>query len=125
MAENRIVRYLRRNYDGSGEPPIHTNPDNWTLADLFIRQYLNNMSDGFGCNNVWNVFNYLVRHKDELIEFDMISEEGWNNSGYPLWTDYEFDKNFKERGKKASREGFDIASAMNQAIHDMLRQAAT
>ena len=28
------------------------NKDKWTLADLFIRQYLNNQCDGFGLYNV-------------------------------------------------------------------------
>mgnify|MGYP006138654239 CR=1 FL=1 len=63
----------------------------WSLPDLFIRQYLNNMVDGFGLSNVYEMYMYLLSKKNTLIELGMISTEGWNNSGYPLWTNYNFE----------------------------------
>ena len=66
------------------------NKDKWSLADLFIRQYLNNRCDGFGLYNVNDVYNYLVKHKKELIANHMVSRAGRNNCGYTLWKNYEY-----------------------------------
>ena len=64
--------------------------DKWTICDLFIRQWLNNMCDGFGMINVRKMYTYLRAWKDVLIEENMINEKGFNNSGFPLWVDYNF-----------------------------------
>ena len=92
-----IISYLRTNYDGHCEcegwgtgPPFVVEEGKWTLADLFIRQYLNNGGDGFGCFNTKRVYSYLVKHKDELIAHNLISKDGWNNSGFQLWKNYNF-----------------------------------
>jgi len=63
----------------------------WSLPDLFIRQYLNNMADGFGMRSVYNMYKYLKSKKKTLIAHGMISKEGYNNSGFPLWKEYNFD----------------------------------
>jgi len=60
----------------------------WSLADLFIRQWKNNMCDGFDMINVKDTYHYLVKHKSSLLEYDLISEKGINNSGFPLWENY-------------------------------------
>ena len=60
------------------------NKDKWTLADLFIRQYLNNQCDGFGLYNVKDVYNYLVKNREKLIA------NRRNNFGCTLWKKYEF-----------------------------------
>tara|TARA_B100000683_G_C12469936_1_gene547411 strand:- start:493 stop:978 length:486 start_codon:yes stop_codon:yes gene_type:complete len=62
----------------------------WSLPDLFIRQWLNNHQDGFGLKNVGAVYTYLVGARDELIANNFISKDGSNNSGYPLWKNYDF-----------------------------------
>ena len=67
----------------------------WTIADLFIRQKLNNGCDGFGMKNVWRVYKFLCIHKEVLIKHKMVSERAWNNSGYPLWCDYGYDECLK------------------------------
>ena len=92
-----ILEYLRLNYDptaiGLGEeetPPPTPTATAWSFADLFIRQYLNNMVDGFGLKNVEDVYDYLVKNKDVLIKFNLVSKKAWNNSGFPLWEDYDF-----------------------------------
>ena len=69
------------------------NATKWTVADLFIRQWLNNMSDGFGMRNVQETFMYLVSKKDVLVEKRLISKDGYNNSGFSLWKDYNFHDN--------------------------------
>jgi hypothetical protein len=71
-------------------PPVVENNDAWTIADLFIRQLLNNGGDGFGLKNVGFVYGILLKNKDLLIKEKMISKNGFNNSGFELWTDYNF-----------------------------------
>ena len=71
-------------------PPILENDDAWTIADLFIRQLLNNGDNGFGLNNVEFVYSLLLKHKDLLVREKMVSKNGKNNSGFELWTDYNF-----------------------------------
>jgi hypothetical protein len=66
------------------------NEEVWSIADLFIRQWLNNGSDGFGMKNVKNMYEYLRGRREELIEYNLLSEEGRNNSGILLWSDYNF-----------------------------------
>ena len=77
------------------------NEDTWTLSDLFIRQYLNNLVDGFGMVNVMEVYQYLCKHKDLLIEYNMVSKDGWNNSGLTLWENYNFDDYLERFGLKS------------------------
>jgi hypothetical protein len=60
------------------------------MGDLFIRQWLNNGSDGFDMVNVEYVYKVLKEHKDLLIKENMVSKIGFNNSRFPLWNDYNF-----------------------------------
>jgi hypothetical protein len=72
-------------------PPVVENEKEWTIADLFIRQLLNNGGDGFGLKNVGFVyFDIILPNKDLLIKEKMISKTGKNNSGFILWEDYNF-----------------------------------
>lgn len=72
--------------------------DKWTPVDLIIREYLNNgagSSKGFlGVTPARCVagYDFAVDHKEELIEMNMISKDGWNNFGFPLWKDYGFER---------------------------------
>lgn len=68
----------------------NVNPLKWTLAELFIRQYLNNGVDGFGMKNVENNYRWLKSIKEDLIKENLISEVGMNNADYKLWSDYNF-----------------------------------
>ena len=52
------------------------NATKWTVADLFIRQWLNNGCDGFGMINVEEMFEYLLSKRDVLVEKRLISEGG-------------------------------------------------
>lgn len=92
MNKEKIVNTLASNWIEPDElPPTHTNEMWWTLADLFIRQELNNGCDGFGMVNVRKMFNLLSKHKQLLIDNDMLSKDGYNNSGFPLWKNHNFD----------------------------------
>jgi hypothetical protein len=72
-------------------PPILENDKEWSMADLFIRQFLNNGSDGFGLENVEYVYHdILLPNKELLIREKMVSKNGKNNSGMLLWDNYDF-----------------------------------
>lgn len=93
-----ILNYLRRNcckelleLNIPGFVTVDEENKDWTLADLFLRQYLNNGVDGIGLNNISSVYTYLVTCKFILIKYKMIYAIGENNSGYVLWNNYNFD----------------------------------
>ena len=71
---------------------VYEDQSKWTIVDLFIRQFINNTCDGFGLYNVYKVYYYLMKHKEVLIKYDLVSEEGYNNARFHLWKNYEFDK---------------------------------
>ena len=88
-SKQEIIAYLVKNSDGYDDPKFHSvNRENWTIADLFIRQHLNNGSDGFGMENVYEVYEYLVIHKQKLREYNLLSKDGFNNFGFTLWKNY-------------------------------------
>ncbi len=90
VEKQKIVNVLKDNYDGELTPNLlNINDKSWTIAELFIRQYLNNMCDGFGMKNVEEMYEYLYENKEKLIKYNLLSKEGTNNSGYPLWDNYE------------------------------------
>ncbi len=73
------------------ETRYHTvNNDYWTIADMIIRQKLNNNGAGFGIVRVHEGYKFIKQHKQELIKLDMISKDGVNNAGFTLWRDYNF-----------------------------------
>lgn len=75
-------------YKNDTEFVTRVNDDDYTLVELFVRQYLNNREDGFGLLNVEECFDYIMDNIDFIIEQEMISEEGYNNSGHKLWSNY-------------------------------------
>lgn len=85
-----IIAELSSNYDE--KPAIHPTEDSWSIADLFIRQWLNNMSDGFDMVRVEEMYRMLCDNKQVLIDNNLVSRDAQNNSGFPLWKDYDFDK---------------------------------
>ena len=90
MNKEKLIEKLQSNFDGIA--PIEVNEEEWTLADLFIRQLLNNGGDGFDMIKVRQMYKLLCQYKQLLIENNMVSEKAWNNSGYSLWEDYDFDE---------------------------------
>ena len=100
LTKEEIIEYLSSNSADYLNDGLYykVNEDTWTLCDLFIRQYLNNLVDGFGMVNVKEVYQYLCKHKDLLIEYNMVSKDGWNNSGLTLWENYNFDDNLERFG---------------------------
>ena len=89
MSKQAIIAYLVSNSEGYDDPKFHSvNRENWTIADLFVRQELNNGCAGFGMENVHKVYKYLVKHKEELIKYNLLSKDGNNNFGFALWRNY-------------------------------------
>ncbi len=70
-----IMDTLTKNTDGTCQAPSQPTEEEWSLSDLFIRQYLNNLADGFGMYNVEEMYIYLRSIKHKLIEFGMISKD--------------------------------------------------
>jgi len=68
----------------------------WTPCDLIIREYLNNGAGsakgflGISPARCIKAYNYAKTIKAELIEKNLINKEAWNNSGFPLWDNYDF-----------------------------------
>lgn len=106
---DEIMDTLTKNTDDGVQPLSKPTDKTWSLPDLFIRQFLNNMVDGFGMSNVYEMFRYLLSKKNTLIKLGMISKEGYNNSGFPLWKDYNF-KNFRN----SKTEILDFIEQINQ-----------
>lgn len=95
MNKDELIARLQRNYDDP-EHAIEVNDEVWTLADLFIRQWLNNGCNGFGMVKVKSMFDLLSKHKQLLIDNNMLSKDGYNNIGFPLWKNYNFDSRGEE-----------------------------
>ena len=100
MDRNKLIAILQSNYTGKlvdgDDVPIEVNDEYWTLADLFIRQWLNNGCNGFEMVNVRKMFNLLSKHKQLLIDNNMLSKNGRNNMGFPLWENYNFNEGEEE-----------------------------
>ena len=91
-SKSEIIEYLLKNVtdnDLSDPKFFNVNEDNWTIADLFCRQWLNNGWDGFGMVNVRECYKYLVKHKELLVEYNLLNKDGYNNFGFALWKDYD------------------------------------
>jgi len=46
--------------------------------------------NGFGMVRVVLNYEWLVSIKDDLIKYNLVSKDGYNNSGFPLWKNYDF-----------------------------------
>lgn len=96
MNKEDLIAELKSNYDDADDAPIEVNDELWTLADLFVRQWLNNGCDGYGMENVEEMYVLLCECKELLIEENMISESAKNNFNFPLWDDYNFDAHYRK-----------------------------
>jgi hypothetical protein len=96
IERDEIIAFLMENYDGSScfiTVEEGNANDQWTVADLFLRRWLNDMDDapGWGLTNVKGVYEYLCKHKTSLIAHNMVNRSAKNNSGFLLWENHEFD----------------------------------
>ena len=73
-----------------------------TLAQLFIKQFLNSGCDGFGLRCVKTMYKLLCKHRDVVIKTNMIGPVLWNNAGIPLFSNYQF--THLKKHKKAREE---------------------
>lgn len=66
----------------------------WTPVDLVCREYYNN-----GCGSAKGFlgitpkeckecFDYILEHQEELKQENRYNKDGYNNFGFPLWSDY-------------------------------------
>lgn len=100
--KEEIIKFLQENYTNNDEPALTVEAgektQTWTLAGLFVRRWLNDMYDapGWGLTNVRDVYIYLCVNKESVVEHGLIEKEGYNNSGFPLWSDYDFDTWYKQ-----------------------------
>ena len=92
MTKKEIIDRLLESFTDKEEyskPIYHSvNDQKYTLADLIIRQELNNGCDGFDMVNVNNTYYWLKEIKDDLIKHNLLSKSACNNSGFPLWDNY-------------------------------------
>ena len=73
-----------------------------TVAQLFIKQFLNNGCDGFGLRSVKTMYKLLCKNRDVVIKTNMIGPDLSNNAGYPLFSNYQF--THLKKHKKAREE---------------------
>lgn len=68
----------------------------WTPCDLIIREELNNgggSAQGFlGLTSIecHTCYKFLVNNKELVKSMDLVNEQGWNNSGFKLWNDWNY-----------------------------------
>ena len=97
MEMKEIISYLLENYTQKVKPPITVTEglewNEYTLADLFIRRYLNDGDDApnWGLTNVKDVYAFCCENKEGLIQHDMVNESAQNNFGFSLWNHYKFE----------------------------------
>lgn len=95
--KEEILAFLQENYTSDDEPALTVEEgeaaQQWTLAALFVRRWLNDADDApnWGLTNVKQVYTYLCENKDAVVENGLIEKEGNNNFGFALWSDYDFD----------------------------------
>ena len=113
MTKEKLINTLKKNFDGEITPNLlNINDKSWTIAELFIRQYLNNMCNGFGMKQVRKMYKFLYKNKEKLIEYNLLSEVGTNNSGYPLWDNYELPSPYTEQSI--------ISEEVHNVLHNIL-----
>lgn len=96
--ENRIKTIMAHNdySDDMVTVAVCTEKGRWTPCDLIAREYLNNgggSAKGFlGITRAECIkcYDYMRKVKQELIDKDMVNKKAWNNSGFPLWDNYNF-----------------------------------
>ena len=69
----------------------------WTPIDLIAREYLNNGGGsakgflGITPSECCKCYDYICENKDYIVANRLVSEKAWNNSGFPLWSEYDYD----------------------------------
>jgi hypothetical protein len=86
---DKLLEFFTVKDEYSKEAYSQVNKEVWTLADLLVRQWLNNGGDGFEMVNVYEGYEFVKEHKQELIDNNMLSKEGFNNAGFRIWDNYE------------------------------------
>ena len=66
---------------------------------------------------------YLMKHKEVLIKYDLVSKEGYNNARFPLWKNYDFDKFLTEENDERREWCNTIYKQLND-LNEQLAQHA-
>ena len=91
MKKSELMKRLLDNYDNKeGHTIVDTvNGIEYTLPELFVRQYLNNGCDGLNMRNVVEMYEFIVDNKEHFIKHNMIGEQAYNDFGLPLWDNFD------------------------------------
>ena len=95
---NRLKTVMAHNNYGTDWFDVNTCDEyfKWTPCSLILREYLNNgggSSKGFlgiSTSECIRCVNFIRENREELIKMNYINIDGWNNSGFMLWTNYKF-----------------------------------
>lgn len=96
--KNRLETIKKHNDFQDNEDTVEEceNNGHWTPCDLILREVLNNGGGsargflGITRSECLKCYDYILENKQELIDMNMISKSAWNNSGFPLWDNYNF-----------------------------------
>ena len=97
---NNIIKKVMKHNEYTDDmitDEICSSKGKWTPIDLIMREYYNN-----GCGSARGFLgttpyeckraaDYIIEHQQEFKEKEMYSREGFNNSGFQLWSNYELD----------------------------------
>ena len=96
--KNRLKTIMK--HYGYGEEQITAKEcdktNNWTPCDLIAREYLNNGGGsargflGISPSECVRCYDYMCENNDYLIMNDLVNERATNNSGFTLWTNWNF-----------------------------------
>lgn len=70
----------------------------WTPIDLIAREYLNNGCGsakgflGLTPSECKKCYDYICEAKDYIVANRLVNKSACNNSGFPLWSNYEYDR---------------------------------
>lgn len=95
---NAIAKVMEHNgyHDGMRTATECESHDRWSPCDLIIREAINNGGGsakgflGLTKANCLKCYAYMVDHRQDMIDQDLVSKQGWNNHGIALWQNYNY-----------------------------------
>lgn len=94
-----LLKVMRHNkYGNNARVEECTKIEKWTPVDLILREYLNNGGGsargflGISKNQCVWAYDFACKHKSWFLTCGFVNEKAWNNSGAPLWHNYNYDR---------------------------------